>query len=336
VKMISNIFCLKSIKRLFNICIVVLAILLLALSVSSHAEQLKNGSLSINSNPKGAAVYLDNDFKGNTPLDIKNLETGQYNLKMILAGYEDWNSTVVVLPVLTVRISADLVPSQKKVEEFGSISVNSNPQGAKVYLDNNYTGDTPLNIRNVPVGRHNIRVELSGFEDWVTNITVSASQVERISMDLKSRTSVGSIAFNSIPQGADIYLNDVYEGLTPLNLTNINTGKYEVKISLQGYEDWFEEIEVSPSLTTRVYAELISEPQFGSITIYCDQKEAKVFMNGTYQTTINRIPVTIDDVKSRDYEIVIIKDGFRAWVRDIEIFPGEETSIDVQMTKILE
>ena len=330
----NKIFSFKKTNKSILIIISLITIILLSAAFSSSALQLKNGSLSINSTPKGAAVYLDNDFKGNTPLDLKNVATGQYNIKMILAGYEDWNSTVVVLPVLTVRISADLVPSPSKVEEYGSISVNSNPQGARVYLDNAYKGNTPLNIRNVPIGRHNIRVMLSGYEEWITDITVTPSKVERVSANLEEQASTGSMVINSNPQGADIYINDNYEGITPLNLTNLSTGVYSIKITIPDYEEWVSEVTVSSRQETKLYAELIPKPSYGTVSIYCDQKDAKIFLNGTYRKTITTIPTLLEEIDTGNYEIVIIKDGFRAWVKDVEVFSDETTSIDAEMTEI--
>lgn len=331
--MIINNYFRKHTNRLLFI-IPILTFLFFVLCISSYAQQLKNGSLSINSDPKGAKVFLDNDFKGETPLDLKNISTGQYSLRMTLSGYEDWTSTILILPILTVRVSVDLVPVQHEKEEYGSISVNSNPQGARVYLDNSYKGDTPLNIRDIAAGRHNVRIILSGYKEWTSNITVSSSSVARISANLKSQEEYGSISINSDPIGADIYLNDEYEGLTPLNLQNISTGKYTVKISLPGYEEWIDEVTVSPSRTARVYAELKSRPDYGSISIYCDQKDAKVFLNGTYKKTITETPTVLEDVETGNYEIVIIKDGFRAWVKDIEVYYDEVTSVDATMIEI--
>lgn len=330
----KNRLLIKKVNKKIFLIFSILILLFIFSIFSANAQQLKSGSLSINSNPSGAKVYLDNDYKGETPLNLKNISTGQYSLRMSLTGYEDWTSTVVVLPILTVRISADLVPLPKEEKDYGSISVNSNPQDARVYLDNAYKGDTPLNLRDISTGRHNLRIKLSGYEEWVSDITVSSSRVLRISADLKPQEEQGSISINSDPQGADIYLDDKYEGLTPLNLQNIAAGEYEVKISLPGYEEWVEEVTVSSSRTARVYAELKSRPDYGSVAIYCEQKDAKVFLNGTYQKTITETPTVLEEIKSGNYEIVIIKDGFRAWVQDIEVFTDETTSVDITMSEI--
>ena len=310
----------------------IITFLCLTIGLAGYAQQLRYGALSINSNPSGARVFLDNQYKGDTPLTIKDVPVGQYSIKLVLSGYEDWSSSVAVLPILTVKITADLVPLAKP--SVGSIAVNSNPQGARVYLDNAYKGQTPLNLRDIPVGRHALKLVLADYQEWNSEITITSSQTVRIFADLESQRATGSIAVNSNPKGADIYLDDSYEGLTPLNLTQIPVGSHIIKLSLPDYREWISEITVSSEQVSRIYVDLEPQPKYGSISIKSNQGEAKIFLNGTYIATTSMYPKTLPDIEIGYYEMVIIKDGFRAWIEELEIFPGEVTSIEVTMTEI--
>jgi len=249
----------KSMKRLLYV-LPILVLLCFVFCISSYAQSLAYGSLSVDSNPRGARVYLDNDYKGDTPLNLKNISVGQYSIKLVLPGYQEWVSSIAVLPILTVKISTDLVRQAQSA--YGSISVNSNPQEARVYLDNAYKGHTPINLRDIPIGRHTIRIILPGYQEWTGDISVSPSQRALVSIDL-------------VPQ-----------------------------------------------------------PTYGSISVSCDQSGAKIFLDGTYKRTTSTIPVMLEDVKNGEHELVIIKDGFRAWVEDVEIYAGEVSFIDVKMTEI--
>ncbi|MDD3656572.1 MAG: PEGA domain-containing protein [Atribacterota bacterium] len=319
--------CIKILSLTF-----VITFLCLTIGLSGYAQQLRYGTLSINSNPSGAGVFLDNQYKGDTPLNLKDVPVGQYSIKLVLSGYEDWNSSVAVLPILTVKIAADLVPLAKPA--VGSIAVNSNPQGARVYLDNAYKGQTPLNLRDITVGRHTLKLVLADYQEWNSEITITSSQTARIFADLEYQRATGSIAVNSNPKGADIYLDDNYEGLTPLNLTQISVGSHIIKLILPGYREWISEITVSSEQVSRISVDLESQPKYGSISIKSNQGEAKIFLNGTYITTTSIYPKTLQDIKTGYYEMVIIKDGFRAWIGELEVFPGEVTSIEVTMTEI--
>lgn len=53
----------------------------------------------INSHPREAAIYLNNNFTGElTPDTLKNLEAGSYLLTLRLNGYKDSSETIMVEP----------------------------------------------------------------------------------------------------------------------------------------------------------------------------------------------------------------------------------------------
>ncbi|MBM3211229.1 PEGA domain-containing protein, partial [Candidatus Poribacteria bacterium] len=61
--------------------------------VKFRLPQLK-GSLSVSSDPPGAGVILDGEFKGNTPIIIYGLPIGQHSLKLLKSGHEDWQKQI--------------------------------------------------------------------------------------------------------------------------------------------------------------------------------------------------------------------------------------------------
>jgi hypothetical protein len=69
------------------------------------------GSVSISSSPSGAEVYLNNAFKGLSPLTIDSLSPGSYIVILKLNGYQDWQSSAQVTAGQTTQLSATLLPS---------------------------------------------------------------------------------------------------------------------------------------------------------------------------------------------------------------------------------
>ena len=66
----------------------------------------------------------------------------------------------------------------------GSLSVGSEPQAARVYLDGLYMGVTPVTIDNVVEGKHFVRLALPGHQYYGTVTTVSAGQVAQVNANL--------------------------------------------------------------------------------------------------------------------------------------------------------
>ena len=76
------------------------------------------GTLSVASDPPGAAVYVDGRFVGETPLDVKNLPPGDHRVRLVKDGYLE-NGRVVSVSAgkagslqvrLTARTAADALP----------------------------------------------------------------------------------------------------------------------------------------------------------------------------------------------------------------------------------
>lgn len=68
----------------------------------------------------------------------------------------------------------------------GSLSVQSSPSGAKVFLDGlEQKGKTPLNIPAVPAGAHLVKVHLDRYYDAEREVVAVADWVSRVDFDLK-------------------------------------------------------------------------------------------------------------------------------------------------------
>lgn len=69
------------------------------------------GGISIISAPSQAEVYLNNAYKGLTPVTLDSLTPGSYTVLIRLSGYQDWQATQQVTAGQTAQISATLTPS---------------------------------------------------------------------------------------------------------------------------------------------------------------------------------------------------------------------------------
>ncbi len=77
-----------------------------------------------------------------------------------------------ILLVVLLVASLTLVCGCETAPGTGTINVTSSPPGAEVYLDNAYTGTTPVIIPNVTPGAYTIELRLNGFETWTVSGTL--------------------------------------------------------------------------------------------------------------------------------------------------------------------
>jgi hypothetical protein len=55
----------------------------------------------------------------------------------------------------------------------GKINVNSTPDGADIYIDNNFVGNAPASLSLTP-GQHSVKVSEDGYKDWQKDLSVTA------------------------------------------------------------------------------------------------------------------------------------------------------------------
>jgi len=67
------------------------------------------GTITVSSSPSGANIYLDNTYKGITPLTITDVSPGTHTIKAMLAGYQDWSTNVNVVTDHTTYVHATLI-----------------------------------------------------------------------------------------------------------------------------------------------------------------------------------------------------------------------------------
>jgi hypothetical protein len=79
--------------------------------VTPGATPGTNGQITVRSNPSGANIYLDNAYRGLTPLTLVDIPQGSHTITLKMNGYQDWQSSVNVLPRSSTDVSGTLAAS---------------------------------------------------------------------------------------------------------------------------------------------------------------------------------------------------------------------------------
>jgi hypothetical protein len=83
----------------------------------------------------------------------------------------------------STRQRARVTPTQFR----GSLTVQSTPPGADVYVNGHKVGTTPLSLRNQRAGSYAVRVQLAGYVVWTAGIQVVANQRNVVKTSLQRR-----------------------------------------------------------------------------------------------------------------------------------------------------
>jgi TonB family protein len=128
------------------------------------------GTLHVESDPAGAAVTLNGEPRGVTPLDIPDLFLGNHEVKVELKGYAPVTQTVVLSQESP---SSELkLPLSKSAPVVGVADLLSTPSGALVKVDGAGVGQTPLLNFSMKAGKHQVEMLKEGFEPWSESVSV--------------------------------------------------------------------------------------------------------------------------------------------------------------------
>ena len=123
---------------------------------------------------------------------------------------------------------------------FGTLRVVSEPEGARVTLDGDVRGRTPLDLAEIPFGAHQVRIELKGYEGQDHDVALSADRpVAELQATLSRRgPTLGRASFTSTPAGGEVSVDGKSVGATPVEGVRLRPGRHRVEITLDGHETW--------------------------------------------------------------------------------------------------
>jgi hypothetical protein len=177
-----------------------------------------------------------------------------------------------------VREAADPGPAPSpspaaSPRDGGSLLVRSVPSGARVVLNLEPRGVTPLALRSLSLGTHNVEVTYLGYEPRQARVVLTPERPAQ-SIDFELRTTAaaaaassaprraaasdtpGELRVDSRPRGARVLLDNAPVGTTPLTLPGIRPGSHTVRFELPGYHPWSTSVNIEAGGRARVAASL--------------------------------------------------------------------------------
>jgi len=211
------------------------------------------GALNVDSTPQGATIQVDGqDSKAVTPFSVTRLTPGQHTITISKPGYATETRTIDVLSGSRSVISVQLGLLT------ATVSANSDPAGAAVWIDGKNTGRvTPAQISVDKAGNHAFVFKKQGYLDETTTANLQIGQTSHLSATLRvlgntddikighkfgklfggsDTAGMGTVSVKTQPKGAQIAVNNrLLDKMSPVEFY-LNPGNYEVDITLSGFK----------------------------------------------------------------------------------------------------
>lgn len=166
--------------------------------------------------------------------------------------------------------------SQPPPEQEFTLKVTSVPAGAAVEIDGASRGLTPAEVPGLRPGTYRVRLVLDGYRGYEEEIEVTPTGVSPLEVTLEMEMSYLSI--DSEPQGATAFVDGEEKGVTPLELEGMPAGAHEVRLTLRGFSDASEMVDLPPGKGAEAKTTLAVDPRRRAILE--DVEDAESLLEG--------------------------------------------------------
>jgi len=282
-----------------------------------------NGGLSLVTSPPEAGIMIDGIEKGISPLDVNDLPEGAHIVKVYKEGFQPWQGQVSIHPLQVLELEIDLTPL------FGSMTIDSKPTGAQVFVGGSQLGLTPVALEKAASGKQDIEIQKQGYERWKKTVDVPFGK--EIAVIATLMPLPGQINITSIPKKAEVYLSGKLVGKTPVALDKVKEGTVWVEVRKPCYDSIKRKVSVSPG--KEINSKFVLKPSCGDFVVKSLPQSADWFLNGK---RMGKTPGKSGMVEKGIYKIKVTKENYADWEVDVTIKPQKNNPIIATLDPIAE
>jgi hypothetical protein len=207
------------------------------------------GTVAINSDPAGANVVIDGQAHGTTPTSAA-LGVGPHTIELSSDG---------VRRTLNINVTANTQISQfvempKAAAGTGDLQVRTDPSGAKVSVDGQLRGSSPLTIPGLAPGSHSVTLE-NDLGSVREDVTIQPGATASLVVPMKTPQGAPVSGWISIaaPVELQIFENQRLLGSSRADRIMVAAGRHDIEFSNDalGYRST-QSVQVAPGQVARI------------------------------------------------------------------------------------
>jgi hypothetical protein len=229
-------------------------VVLIAFAPCTADESLiggEQGYYLVHCNVNGALVYLDNMYEGTIQQGVLSIPvyvtgTPYTSFRVVKEGYSYYNGPIYSVPAAGETIDLFATLDALPVYTPGTLTILSSPAGPDVYLNGKLSGKVPpsgIFTRTLPAGSYSIELRLEGYAPYTKEVYIASDGMITVSATLNQYTS-GTLEVTSVPPGAQIMVDNLFRGVSPLTLTGLSPGNHTIMLQSTGYNQYQQQVDV--------------------------------------------------------------------------------------------
>lgn len=314
------------------------------LAPAQPASEQVSAPLSITTQPASAAIFIDGEFVGVSPLQEHVLATGAHRISVQKQNYAS-HDTVLTLAggpavlYLFLRVAEDTAFVEESQDQPPpELAADETSQDTQLALEQTAPPEpvppeeqpapipevTPANPDQVTNLPDNTDTDLAGDDpsDTLAEVVDSLAVEEPI-------VEMGELRVLSQPSGASVWLGDQQVGVSPLLLTDVEAGAQQVTLRLDGYESFTTTVDVASQQRAEVNGPLTQ--RLGTLKILA-KPWGDIYINGKLHKREASIWYTAK-LAPGDYRVQVEHPSLGKWEQVVVVSLEEEGKVEVDFNK---
>lgn len=291
---------------------------------AAFAQEKVQTRVNITSQPSGATVIVDGMDRGTTPITLFDLVPGKHHIKYRLAGYYEADRFVD-----TSREGPFVERNAVLREEKGLLLLKTEPPGANIIIDGVTVGQTPRLVTHLSAkDSYNVKLRKAGYQEQLIQVRFEGRKpvVREETLVLAS----GTVNVLSDPAGAEVTINGIFRGTTPILVKEIPRGRAVVKFKMDGFDDEVRELAINAGDVQTLSVLLRGLP--GTLRLMSVPEGARFYVNDEPR---GRGPLAIPGLPPGEYVVRAEMDGYGTMTKTVTIENGASATKEFYLSNVM-
>ena len=288
----------------------------LKLNETLQAVSKQKVHLIVKADQENATIYIDDE-----PLGTK-----EASMLFMLGSSHTWmiKCNMYHTESGTVTLNERTVIDKKLRPNFGFLNISTTPeQGAKVFVDEEYVGQSPVKTDKLKSGTHTVRVMKDMYKMKEQSFTVTDGQTTNATLNMAANFVNVTVTTDS---QSDIYVDDEYKGKGRWT-GRLSDGSHMFEARKTNHRTSKKSLDLVLGETKTVSIDAPS-PINGEIEINSTPMGATIYIDGK---NYGETPNYISDILIGEHELKLTKQGCASVAKTITIKEDETLTINEKL-----
>ena len=129
-----------------------------------------------------AEIWVNNEKKG-TRAWTGQLGKGNYKIECKQASHE----TSMMTKEITAELNGQIIDLPQPIPIYGSLTVESTPSFATVFIDGKDVGETPKFVKEILADGHELKIVKEGYVDYIESVTIKKDERKQVNIIMERK-----------------------------------------------------------------------------------------------------------------------------------------------------